>query len=231
MTASKKERARFSMTATSSNKLIIYFALVFSLTACTVQSSKSSLITLDSLQDMVLDFSVKALHVLIDPDSASPFSGPHLEVNCNSDKNRQDCCVATGTMDIDLPLQDFSDKIRDELLNAIKGELQKFEERMSREPLLPEDMDWLIQLNEKIAQKVLEEWFDQNPKLQAIFEPMVLTPEACQQILTDEISQHFPAAFKEYYQFMLPPTQIPLQIPSQQPIPWPTSHIVPGIPY
>jgi len=210
--------------------LLACIAVSLSLTACSAGPAPDAPIIQGSLQDMVLDFSVKALHALVDPESLSPFSEPKFEVDCVSDQKRRDCCVATGTMDVDLPIPDFSGRIRDELLKAIRGELAQFEILNSREPTSARDMDWLVQLNEKIAEKLLKEWFSQDPKAQAVFQPLALTPDECEQIVADEIAQTFPAAFPQYYANALP-TQAPFLLPTPKPFEWPECHLVPGVPF
>jgi len=126
-----------------------------------------------AVEDLVIVAGVKVGLCLVNPDFCSPYS-LEIEEDCEKDpQTNRECCVAIASLRIQPEV--FKPK-----LPQLRDEFAKYEDRNGRRPLLPDDLEWIVKLNEQILEEWFEGWY--VPEVTATSEPWI----ACQEKETKE---------------------------------------------
>lgn len=140
-----------------------------------------------AVEDLVIEASVKVGLCIIDPSFCLPYS-LEIEEECEKDpQNYRECCVAIASLSIQPEV--FMTKFE-----HLREEFTKYEDRYGRRLLLPDDLEWIVNLNEQILQELFEELF--SPEFTATSDSWI----ACEKKKTrEEINRMFETKVQGQY--------------------------------
>lgn len=157
--------------------------------ASIIDSSPTDIVIEGTVEDLVIEASVKVGLCVINPDSCSPYS-LEIEEECEKDpQNNRECCVAIASLnfkpEVFTPDPDFE---------QLREEFAKYEDRNGRRPLLPDDLEWIVKLNEQILQEWFDEWY--SPEITATSELWIACEKKKQK---EEIRKMFETRVRSQY--------------------------------
>lgn len=156
-------------------------------TAGTINFTHTDIVIEGAVEDLVIEASVKVALCVTNPDFCLPYS-LEIEEECENDpENNGDCCVAIASLN-------FKPEVFTQEFEQLREEFAKYKDRNGRRPLLPDDLEWIVKLNEQILQELFEEWY--GPEFTATSDPWI----ACEKKKTkEEIKKMFETQVRRQY--------------------------------